>query len=95
MSNLVKFFEVVFPKLHSCCPFRAKSLQNIDRRVIPTLRSADLRSLYTLTNRGQHLAGDGHTLFPILHDYSEDRFGPDFMPTEADYSDEAIWIARP
>lgn len=32
----------------------------------------------------------GHLLCPILQDYSEDRFGPDFLPTEADYSDPAV-----
>jgi microcin C transport system permease protein len=36
---------------------------------------------------------DGQYLFPILHDYSEDRFGPDFMPTEADYSDPDVAAA--
>ena len=30
---------------------------------------------------------DGHWYVPVLHDYSEDQFGPDFLPTEADYSD--------
>ena len=30
---------------------------------------------------------DGHWYFPVLQDYSEDSFGKDFMPTEADYAD--------
>ncbi len=30
---------------------------------------------------------DGHWYVPVLQDYSEDTFGPDFMPTEADYTD--------
>ena len=30
---------------------------------------------------------DGHWYVPVLHDYSEDTFGADFMPTEADYTD--------
>jgi microcin C transport system permease protein len=29
----------------------------------------------------------GHWYFPVLRSYSEDTFGPDFMPTEADYTD--------
>jgi microcin C transport system permease protein len=33
---------------------------------------------------------DGHWLFPVLQDYSEDRFGPDFLPTEADYTDPDV-----
>lgn len=28
-----------------------------------------------------------HWYFPVLQDYSEDTFGPDFMPTDADYTD--------
>ena len=28
-----------------------------------------------------------HWYFPVLHDYSEDAFGPQFMPLEADYTD--------
>ena len=27
---------------------------------------------------------------PVLHDYSEDDFGSDFMPTEADYTDPDV-----
>jgi microcin C transport system permease protein len=30
---------------------------------------------------------DDHWYVPVLRDYSEDAFGPDFMPIEADYSD--------
>lgn len=30
---------------------------------------------------------DGHWYIPVLQDYSEDAFGPDFLPTEADYTD--------
>ncbi len=30
---------------------------------------------------------DGHWFSPVLHDYSEDAFGPDFLPIEADYTD--------
>jgi len=35
----------------------------------------------------------GQILCPVLQDYSEDRFGPDFMPTEADYSDPMVQAA--
>ena len=27
---------------------------------------------------------------PVLLDYSEDTFGPDFLPTEADYTDPDV-----
>ena len=30
---------------------------------------------------------DGHWYSPVLQDYSEDTFGPDFLPTDADYTD--------
>ncbi len=30
---------------------------------------------------------EGHWYFPVVRSYSEDTFGPDFMPTEADYTD--------
>ena len=29
---------------------------------------------------------DGHWYVPVLHDYSEDTFGREFLPTEADYT---------
>ncbi|MBV9756589.1 MAG: ABC transporter permease [Alphaproteobacteria bacterium] len=32
-------------------------------------------------------------LFPVLRDYSEDRFGADFLPTEADYTDPDVRAA--
>jgi microcin C transport system permease protein len=33
---------------------------------------------------------DGRWLVPVLHDYSEDEFGDDFLPTQADYSDPEL-----
>ena len=33
---------------------------------------------------------DDHWYFPVLHDYSEDTFGADFLPTEADYTDPDV-----
>ena len=33
---------------------------------------------------------DGHWFVPVLQDYSEDAFGPDFLPTEADYTDPEL-----
>ena len=35
----------------------------------------------------------GATLAPVLRTYSEDRFGPAFLPTEADYSDPQLAAA--
>ncbi len=36
---------------------------------------------------------DGALLSPVLRDYSEDRFGPDFLPTEADFTDPQLQAA--
>ena len=33
---------------------------------------------------------DGQWYVPVLRDYSEDAFGPDFLPTEADYTDPEL-----
>jgi microcin C transport system permease protein len=33
---------------------------------------------------------DGHLLCPVVTDYSEDRFGSDFLPTDADYTDPEV-----
>ena len=33
---------------------------------------------------------DGHWYFPVLENYSEDTFGPDFLPTETDYTDLGV-----
>lgn len=33
---------------------------------------------------------DHHWYVPVLFDYSEDAFGPDFLPTEADYTDPDV-----
>jgi microcin C transport system permease protein len=33
---------------------------------------------------------DGHWYVPVLFDYSEDRFGKEFLPTEADYTDPDV-----
>jgi microcin C transport system permease protein len=36
---------------------------------------------------------DHHWYFPVLHDYSEDTFGPDFLPTDADYASPDVQAA--
>ncbi len=36
---------------------------------------------------------NGAWLFPVLQDYSEDRFGADFLPTQADYTDPDVQAA--
>ena len=44
-------------------------------------------------NRPLLIRYDGAWLSPVLRDYSEDRFGPDFLPTEADYTDPTLAAA--
>ena len=36
---------------------------------------------------------DGHWYAPVLRGYSEDTFGSDFLPTEADYTDPDVQLA--
>ena len=55
-------------------------------------------ALFVVTLFAEFLANDrpllirfeGHWYVPVLHDYSEDRFGAGFMPTEADYTDPEV-----
>ena len=42
---------------------------------------------FVANDRPLLLRFDGKWFFPVLYDYSEDDFGSDFMPTEADYGD--------
>ena len=52
-------------------------------------------ALFLFTSAAEFVANDrpllihfhGDWLVPVLQDYSEDRFGADFLPTEADYTD--------
>ncbi len=51
--------------------------------------------LFAFTGAAEFVANDRPLLIrfgadwlsPVLHDFSEDRFGPDFLPTDADYTD--------
>ncbi len=36
---------------------------------------------------------EGHLFFPVFQDLSGDQFGPDFLPTEADYTDPELRAA--
>ncbi len=55
-------------------------------------------ALFVLSLFAEFLANDrplviryaGHWYFPVLQDYSEDAFGPEFMPLEADYTDPEL-----
>lgn len=57
--------------------------------------------LFTISLFAEFVANDrplvveyeGHLVFPVFQDVSGDRFGPDFMPTEADYTDPELRAA--
>jgi microcin C transport system permease protein len=58
-------------------------------------------ALFVLTLFAEFIANDrplviryeDHWFFPVLRDYSEDAFGADFMPTEADFTDPTLMQA--
>ena len=50
------------------------------------LFGASLFAEFIANDRPLLISFDGHWYMPVLQDISEDRFGPDFLPTEADYS---------
>ncbi len=58
-------------------------------------------ALFTVCLFAEFIANDrplvihfnGHWYFPVFVDYSEDTFGADFLPTEADYSDPDVEAA--
>ncbi len=55
-------------------------------------------ALFTVCLFAEFIANDrpllvrfhGHFYYPVLADYSEDKFGADFLPTEADYTDPEV-----
>ena len=55
-------------------------------------------ALFTVCLFAEFIANDrpllvrfhGHFYYPVLADYSEDTFGDDFLPTEADYTDPDV-----
>src|SRR5271154_6869659 len=54
------FLWIIFPVLNRRGPLRSESFEDIHRRAIAALRSADLRTLHALADGGQHLASDGY-----------------------------------
>ena len=55
--------------------------------VFLALFGASLFAEFIANDRPLLVRFEGHWYVPVLEDYSEDTFGPDYMPTEADYSD--------
>ena len=54
---------------------------------------SDLFAEFLANDRPLLIRYNGHWYVPVLHDYSEDTFGADFMPTEADYTDPDVQAA--
>ena len=55
--------------------------------VFLTLFSLCAAAEFVANDRPLLVRYDGHWFVPVLHDYSEDAFGPGFLPLAADYTD--------
>ena len=61
--------------------------------IFAALFVATLFAEFVANDRPLLIRYDGHWFVPVLTDYSEDAFGPDFLPTEADYTDPDLAAA--
>jgi microcin C transport system permease protein len=67
--------------------FRAHRRGLWSLRIFLVLFGLSLFAEFIANDRPLVIHFDGHWYFPVLRDYSEDAFGPDFMPTLADFTD--------
>ena len=67
--------------------FRAHSRGLWSFRIFSVLFIVSLFAEFIANDRPLLVRFDDHWLVPVLIDYSEDAFGPDMMPTQADFSD--------
>jgi microcin C transport system permease protein len=75
--------------------FRAHRRGLWSLRIFLTLFVISLFAEFIANDRPLVIHFDGHWFFPVLKDYSEDAFGSDLMPTEADYTDpELVSVIR-
>jgi microcin C transport system permease protein len=70
--------------------FRANRRGYVSLWVFGTLFVLSLFAELIANDRPLLIRFDGHWYVPVLADYSEDTFGPDFLPTDADYSDPDV-----
>ncbi|HUZ64780.1 MAG TPA: ABC transporter permease [Acetobacteraceae bacterium] len=70
--------------------FRASRRGYISLWIFLVLFVISLFAEFVANDRPLLIDFNGHLLSPVLHDYSGSRFGPDFLPTEADYTDPAL-----
>ncbi len=67
--------------------FRAHSRGYWSMWIFIVLFTISLFAEFIANDRPLLIHYDGHWYCPVLQDYSEDAFGSDMMPTEADYTD--------
>ncbi len=70
--------------------FRAHRRGLWSLRIFAVIFVVTLFAEFVANDRPLVVRFDGHWYFPVLHDYGEDIFGPDFIPIEADYTDPAL-----
>ena len=70
--------------------FRAHSRGYWSMWIFLTLFVLSLFAEFIANDRPLVVRYDGHWFFPVLVDYSEDAFGPDLMPLEADFADPEL-----
>ena len=58
--------------------------------ILSTLFTLCLFAEFLANDRPLVVAFDGHSYVPVLRDYSEDAFGADLLPTQADFSDPSL-----
>ena len=70
--------------------FRQNRRGYISLWIFATLFLLSLFAEFIANDRPLLIRYDGHWFVPVLQDYSEDAFGPDFLPTDADYTDPEL-----
>ena len=79
-------------------PSPAAASPSSGRTAAASFRSGSSSLLFAFTLSAEFVANDrpllirfdNHWYVPVLLDYSEDAFGADFLPTEADYTDPDV-----
>ncbi len=70
--------------------FRAHRRGVWSLRIFAVIFVVTLFAEFVANDRPLVIRFDHHWYFPVLFDYGEDAFGPDFIPIEADYTDPAL-----
>jgi microcin C transport system permease protein len=70
--------------------FRAHKRGLWSLRIFLVLFGLSLFAEFIANDRPLVIRYEGRWFFPVLTDYAEDAFGPDFLPVEADYTDPTL-----